>query len=564
MSIERWQTAWQQLIAPGSPFEVVSPAEGGARFFRHTAYNLVEAIDAGRVHGEREFLVWQAQRLTFAEYFDQVDRLAGQMVACFDLRPGERVAIAMRNQPAWLVAFAAIQRCGGVCVPLNSWGLRDELLHGLQDSGARVLLCDEPRLSVLQDDLAGDQLPTIVVGTERQVQLPEYCLRYEDLLADARLPVPVVNIDPDAPALILYTSGTTSRAKGVVSSHRAICQALAALEFQSAFCALSSPELISGVIQSGYPPTTLMAVPLFHVSGLHAQFLSAMRSGRRLLLMYKWDVERALDLISEEHCTQFSGAPVMMQQLLASPRFGSEQTASLFGLGLGGGASSSGLLAEMIARKPEAICGSGYGLTESNGIGAAIGGDQFVYKPATAGWPLPIVDVRIGDDPQQPLPNGSSGLIWLRSPTLMSGYWNLPQASTEALHDGWLDTGDIGYLDEEGFLCITGRLKDLINRGGEKISAAEIEACVSEMPGVDEAAAFAIPDTVLGEAVALVIHGNTGQMPDQEQVCAFIAQRLAGYKVPARVYSQAEPLPRNATGKVLKSALKERWKHLDF
>ncbi|GGU72842.1 fatty acid--CoA ligase [Pseudomonas laurentiana] len=559
MSIERWQTAWQQLIAPGSPFEVISPADGGPRCFRHTAHDLMQAIDAGRVHGDREFLVWQAQRLTFAEYFDQVDRLAGQMVACFDVRPGDRVAIAMRNQPAWLVAFAATQRCGAVCVPLNSWGLRDELLHGVQDSGARLLLCDEPRLNVLQDDLAGEQLPTIVVGTERQAQLPEYCLRYEDLLADVCLPVPPVTIDPDAPALILYTSGTTSRAKGVLSSHRAVCQALTALEFQSAFCALSSPERINVVIQSGYPPTSLMAVPLFHVSGLHVQFLSALRSGRRVLLMYKWDVERALDLIRDEHCTQFNGAPVMMQQLLASPRFGSAQTASLFGLGLGGGASSSSLLADMIARKPDAIGGSGYGLTESNGIGAAIGGDQFVYKPTTAGWPLPIVDVRIGDDPQQPLPNGSSGLIWLRSPTLMSGYWNLPQASAEALRGGWLDTGDIGYLDEEGFLCITGRLKDLINRGGEKISAAEIEACACEMPGVDEAAAFPIPDPVLGEAVALVIHGNAGPMPDQEHVCAFIAQRLAGYKVPARVYSQGEPLPRNATGKVLKSALKERW-----
>ncbi|MFK8330995.1 class I adenylate-forming enzyme family protein [Pseudomonas sp. BJa5] len=555
MSEQRWRQAWAQLIAPGSPFEVVSPEDGGPRRFRHTAPDLLQAIDAGRVHGDREFLVWQEQRLTFAQYFDQVDRLAGQLIGSFKLQPGARVAIAMRNQPAWLVAFAAIQRCGAVCVPLNSWGLRDELLHGLQDSGACLLLCDEARLRVLGGDLGSGSLSTIVVGTAADQVLSEHCLRYEDLLAAPPLPVPSLQLDPDAAALILYTSGTTSRAKGVLSSHRAICQALTALEFQGAFCAMSSPERIGVVINSGLAPTTLMAVPLFHVSGLHAQFLLALRAGRRLVLMYKWDVERALDLIRDERCTQFNGAPVMMQQLLASPRFGGADTASLFGLGLGGGASSSSLLASMIERKPDAIGGSGYGLTESNGIGAAIGGDQFVYKPGSCGWPLPIVDVRIGDDPQHPLPAGSPGLIWLRSPTLMSGYWNLAADSAATLRGGWLDTGDTGYLDDEGFLCISGRVKDLINRGGEKISAAEIEACIGDMPGVQEAAAFAVADSQLGEAVALAVRAE----PHLEAgaIQAYIAARLAAYKVPARVYLHATPLPRNATGKVLKAQLQQ-------
>jgi len=554
MTEQRWHNAWAQLIAPGSPFEVVTPEDDGPRRFRHTAPDLLQAIDAGRAHGDREFLVWQDQRLTFAQYFDQVDRLAGQLVGTFNLQAGERVAIAMRNQPAWLVAFAAIQRCGAVCVPLNSWGLRDELLHGLQDSGASLLLCDEARLRVLEADLGDGQLSAIVVGTAPDQELPG-CRRYEDLLAATPLPVPSLQPDPDAAALILYTSGTTSRAKGVLSSHRAICQSLTALEFQGAFCAMSSPERIGVVINSGLAPTTLMAVPLFHVSGLHAQFLLALRAGRRLVLMYKWEVERALDLIRDERCTQFNGAPVMMQQLLASPRFGGADTASLFGLGLGGGASSSSLLASMIERKPDAIGGSGYGLTESNGIGAAIGGDQFVYKPGSCGWPLPIVDVRIGDDPRHPLPAGSPGLIWLRSPTLMSGYWNLAAESAATLRDGWLDTGDTGYLDDEGFLCISGRVKDLINRGGEKISAAEIEACIGDMPGVQEAAAFAVADSQLGEAVALAVRAEPHL--EASAIQAFIAARLAAYKVPAQVYLHATPFPRNATGKVLKAQLQQ-------
>lgn len=555
MTEQRWHNAWAQLIAPGSPFEVVTPAEGGPRHFRHTAPNLLSALEAGRVHGDREFLVWQEQRLTFAEYFEQVDRLAGQLLHTFGLKPGQRVAIALRNQPAWLVAFAAVQRCGAVCVPLNSWGLRDELLHGVEDSGACLLICDDARWQVLAADLQTFDLPTLVVGADPQQSLPAYCSRYESLLAGQTLPVPALQPDPDSAALILYTSGTTRRAKGVVSSHRAICQALTALEFQGAFCAVSSPERIGVVINSGIPPTTLMAVPLFHVSGLHAQFLLALRGGRRLVLMYKWDVERALDLIRDERCTQFNGAPVMMQQLLTSPRFGGPDTTSLFGLGLGGGASSRTLLASMIERKPDAIGGSGYGLTESNGIGAAVGGDQFVYKPGSCGWPLPIVDVRIGDHPSHPLPAGQAGVIWLRSPTVMAGYWNLPEETAEALRDGWLDTGDTGYVDDEGFLHISGRVKDLINRGGEKVSAAEVEACVCEMPGVEEAAAFAIPDPQLGEAVGLAVRAAPGL--NEAAIRDFIGQRLAGYKIPARVFMQTQALPRNATGKVLKAELQK-------
>ncbi|MFK3973365.1 class I adenylate-forming enzyme family protein [Pseudomonas sp. NPDC087358] len=557
MSIERWQHAWRQLIAPGAPFEVVTPDDGAPRFFRHAAKNLLQVLEAGRRHGDREFLVWQSQRLTFDQYYDQVDRLAGQLVSRFGLQPGDRVAIAMRNQPAWLVAFAAILRCGAVCVPLNSWGLRDELQYALQDSGACLLLCDEARLNTLGDYLQRELQATIVVDAQAQ-SLPEYCLRFDELLSAPALPLPALEIDPDTPALILYTSGTTSRAKGAVSTHRAICQALFALDFQGAFCAMSSPERISVVINSGYPPTTLAAVPLFHVSGLHAQFLSALGAGRRLMLMYKWDVEHAIDLIRDERCTQFNGAPVMMQQLLASPRFGTEHTASLFGLGLGGGASSGAVLDNMLKLKPDAVGGAGYGLTESNGIGAAIGGDMFVYKPTTAGWALPIVDIRIGDDPRQPQPAGTRGVIWLRSPTLMSAYWNLPQATAQSLRDGWLDTGDIGYLDDEGFLSITGRVKELINRGGENISAAEIETCVLDMPGVLEAAAFAIADPLLGEAVGLAVYGEAWALPQEVQVRAFIAERLAAYKVPTRVYRVPEPLPRNATGKVLKAQLQEK------
>ncbi|MCQ4349047.1 acyl--CoA ligase [Pseudomonas stutzeri] len=554
MSVENWQAAWRQLIAPGSPFEVVAPDGDGPRCFRNAQPDLLTALNAGRAHGEREFVVWEDERLTFAEFFARVDRLATQLRTRFGVRKGDRVAIAMRNQPAWLVSFVAAVASGAIVVPLNSWGQREELLHGLEDSGARVLLCDAARLALVAGDLEALDLQAIAVGAAEQGR---WVCDYEALLAEdvALLPPPV--LQPDDPLLILYTSGTTSKPKGVLSSHRAVCQALAAFEFQGAFAAMSSPARIKALMASGFAPTSLMAVPLFHVSGLHAQFLLALRSGRRLVLMYRWDAERALDLIERERCTQFSGSPAMMQQLLASPRFASEATTSLFGLGLGGAAANPGLLAQLTGVKPNAIGGAGYGMTESNGVGAAIGGDQFVYKPATVGWPLPVVEVRIGDTPDAPQAPGVEGQIWLRSPTLMCGYWQQPAATAEALQNGWLATGDVGCVDEEGFLRITDRLKDLINRGGEKVAAAEVEACASGLDGVIEAAAFAVPDARMGEAVALVARVREGSGVDEVALHAHIAAHLAAFKVPAHLQVVHAELPRNATGKLLKRELRE-------
>lgn len=554
MTVEHWKAAWQQLIGPGSPYEVVTPGDGNPRYFRNAAPDLLTALNAGRVHGEREFVVWEEQRLTFAEFFAQVDRLSAQLRGRFGVQKGDRVAIAMRNQPAWLVSFVAAVASGAIVVPLNSWGQREELLHGLEDSGSRVLLCDAQRLALIEGDLEPLDLKAIAVaatGVSARVH------DYEALIAEAVAPLPPLAFQADDPLLILYTSGTTSKPKGVLSTHRAVCQALAALEFQGAFAAMSSPGRIRALLDSGFAPTSLMAVPLFHVSGLHAQFLLALRGGRRLVLMYKWDAERALDLIERERCTQFSGSPAMMQQLLASPRFASDATASLFGLGLGGAAANPGLLAQLTSVKPNAIGGAGYGMTESNSLGAAIGGDQFVYKPACVGWPLPIVEVRIGDSPDSPQAPDAEGQIWLRSPTLMRGYWEQPEATAEALQGGWLATGDVGCVDEEGFLRITDRLKDLINRGGEKVAAAEVEACASGLDGVLEAAAFAVPDARMGEAVALVARVREGSGVDELTLHSHIAAHLAAFKVPEHILLSSAELPRNASGKLLKREVRE-------
>ncbi len=549
--INQWQAAWQQLTAPGAPFEVVI-AEGGERHFRNAPANLVEALQSGRQFAERPFLAWQDQRLSYAEFYQAADRLTAHLVRTLGVEPGQRVAIAMRNRPEWLVAFVAAVQAGAVPVPLNSWGLREELLHALEDTEPAVLLCDQPRLAQVEDRLAAMGIRAVVVDAEAT----ERALSYAALLREPVEAVEPFSPAPDDAALILFTSGTTNRAKAAVSTQRAVSQALFTLEFQGAFAGMTSYERVRPLLESGLQPTVLLAVPLFHVSGLHAMALSALRGGRRIVMMYKWDVDQAMELIARERCTQFSGAPVMMQQLLAHPRFGNEDTACLMALGLGGGAASSTLLGRLIEARPNALAGAGYGLTESNGIGAALAGNQFVAHRGSAGWALPIVDIRIGEHPEQPLPPGQAGPIWLRSPTLMQGYRNRPEETAEALQDGWLFTGDVGLLDEQGFLHITDRIKDLIIRGGENISASEIEHCACSHPAVSEAAAFSLPDEVMGERVGLIVCLRPGAPLDEPALQAHLAERLAAYKMPSVLWLRSDPLPRNAMGKVNKQALK--------
>lgn len=549
--IQQWQDAWKQLTAPGAPFEV-EVADNDSRHFRNAPANLVEAVQAGRSFAERPFLVWQDQRLTYAEFYQAADRLTAHLVRTLGVRPGQRIAIAMRNRPEWLVAFVAVVQAGAVAVPLNSWGLRDELLNALQDIEPVLLICDAARLGLVADGLAALGIRALVADAEAA----EGVLSYADLLCESVEPVAPHGPCADDAALILFTSGTTHRAKGAVSTHHAIAQALFALEFQGAFAGMTSYERIRPLLESGLQPTVLLAVPLFHVSGLHAMFLNALRGGRRLVIMYKWDVDQALELISRERCTQFSGAPVMMQQLLAHPRFASAETESLTGLGLGGGAASAALLHQLIELRPNALAGAGYGLTESNGIGAAYAGDLFVARPGCAGWALPIVDICIGEDPRQALPPGRPGPIWLRAPTVMLGYRNRPDETAEALRDGWLFTGDVGVMDEDGFLRITDRIKDMIIRGGENISALEIEHCACSHPDVSEAAAFALPDEAMGECVALVACLRPGARLDEVQLQRHLTERLAAYKLPSRLCLRESPLPRNAMGKLVKQDLK--------
>lgn len=581
-------TVAAQLTAPGAPYELSVTNLGGHTYpiYKNAPPTLAALIDQGRGFADKEFLVWQDMRWTYGTFYRHVDALVCALRQRYGLKKGERVAIAMRNRPEWMAAYAAIILAGGVAVPLNSWGQREELLYGLQDSAPRLLFCDAPRLAHLADDLTALNLWAIVVeeGATAAPAITPYhdllkmqpaasCSPANNVTADVATPnvatpnlaVPnvatanlaSVDIAPDDLAMIMYTSGTASQAKGVASTHRAMCQGIINLEYFGALYVMTSPERFGAMMAQGFEMTTLMAVPLFHSSGLHAQFLSALRTGRRIVILYKWDVGAALETIERERVTQLSAAPAMMLQLLDDPRFDQTDTRSLAWLGFGGAGIPDRLIELLTLKKPQAMAGIGYGLTETNGPSNAATGEAFAWKPRSNGVTSPLFDVRIGENPAQPLPQGTRGEIWLRSITNMQAYWNKPEATREVMHDGWFRSGDIGYFDEDGFLFVIDRIKDIVNRAGEKIASAEIESVLLQHPAIVEAAAFGVPDATYGEVLAVAVHPRAGESLNADAVRAHVAAHLAPYKVPAHVTIHLHELPRNVVGKVLKRHLRE-------
>ena len=547
-----------QLTGPGAPFELQSVDVAGCAMvaYRKAFATLPALLDAGRVYGEREFLVFDDERWTFAQFFNAADALAARLQTEHGLLPGQRVAIAMRNRPQWALAFVAVALTGAVPAPLNSFGLREELLPSLQSLQACLLIADHDRLALVQDDLPALQLPCLCVD-DAQGQPSQ---AWHDATAAGAPPFTTPRLNTHDPALILFTSGASSQAKGVLSSHRALCQALFNIDFIGAMSAMTSPDIVAAMMARGLPPTTLTAVPLFHVSGLHAQLLTALRHGRRLVFMRRWNPQQALALIQKERITQFNGAPSMVMQLLAEPGFDDPAiTGTLGGLGFGGAGLPQTLVQDVLVRRPNSMSGIGFGLTETNGAGAAISGRMFVLRPQAAGQLSPIISLRIVDAQGTDLPLGEPGEIWLRGVSLMEGYWHADPAQRKPLADQWFQTGDIGILDADGYLRVVDRIKDVINRAGEKIASAEIESCLLAHPQVLEAAVFAQPDARTGEAVVAVVVAVAGAALSAAQIQAHVAAHLAAYKVPQRVLLRTRPLPRNPAGKTLKPALRTEY-----
>lgn len=555
------EESWAQLTGPEAPWATGKETIDGVDYTTYTnaPKTLKELIDAGRAHGDNEFLIFEDDRLSFNQYFAKVDQLTAALQNEFGIKKGDRVAIAMRNYPEWMIAFSAATMTGAVVVPLNSWGKTAELEYGIKDSGASIIFMDEQRFGYIANDLENLGIKAIVVRPKHSIDASNAIEFDTAVNMGEGLNIREVEMNINDVAMIMYTSGTTGNPKGAVSNHRNVCQSIFNFECAAIVAAMSDPEPIGKMLERGYPPKVLLAVPLFHVSGCHSVFLLSLRSGRPIVIMYKWDRNTALELIEKERITMISAVPTMLVDMLDAPEWNNYDTSSMFGFGAGGSAQPPQLADKIYSQLPDSFPGTGYGMTETNATGFAVSGSAYKQKPKSTGTKTAIVDVRILDESGNELKQGEHGEIQLKTPTAVQGYWNKPEATEETFVDGWVITGDIGYLDEEGFLFITDRIKDMIIRGGENIYSAEIEASILSNEDIQEVAAFGIPDEKMGEELAVVIVLKEGKTATAEDIQAHVASQLAKFKVPKFVHFDSTPLPRNATMKVLKKPLKEKY-----
>jgi long-chain acyl-CoA synthetase len=550
-----------ELTAPGLPHELQTQTITGRelRVFVNAPPTLRALYES--TASDATFLVFQDERLSFAQAWTQAGRIGALLVQRYGIVPGDRVAISMRNYPEWVLAFMAITSIGAIAVAMNSMWQPEEMAYGLNDSGAKVLFADAERIERLSRARERPSVRVIAVRTEADTN---DALRLSTLLAtlgDAasasgadRVLMPAQAPSRDDPATLFYTSGSTGHPKGVLSSHRAILSSLFSWELDG--LAALRMEGLEPPPPPAQQPGTLLGVPLFHVTGSHAVFLMSYRLQRKLVCMHKWDVDEGARLIQTERLTSFIAPAAMTGDLVRLSRDGRYDLSSLISVGGGGAPRAPEQVAQIGKSFGQALPGTGWGMTETNAIGCGINGKEYLERPASSGRCSAVMELKVIDDTGRSLPAGERGELMVRGTGMFEGYWNRPEVNVEMIDaEGWFRTGDIAYLDDEGYVFIVDRSKDLIIRGGENIGCGAVEAAMLEHPKVHEVAVYAVPDERLGEEVGATLHGAPDL--DLEELRGFLNSRLARFEVPRYIVTSPQPLPRTPSGKILKRELRD-------
>ncbi|MGV0033636.1 MAG: class I adenylate-forming enzyme family protein [Candidatus Azotimanducaceae bacterium WSBS_2022_MAG_OTU7] len=544
------------LTAPEMDYEIVPGEVWGrpCRMFKNAPPTLRDLYQ--EASSDETFLVFDDERYTFAETNDRVAQIANMLKDQFGVNKGDRVAISMRNFPEWVFAFNAVTSIGAIAVAMNALWISEEMAFGLKDSGAKVLFADQERLERLAPFIENLELDVIAV---RATNKPSNMAALEELLAgDVSTILPDVEIDPGDPATILYTSGSTGHPKGAVSCHRNIVSALLSWELDGkvglALAGAQAPQLD---YQLDYQLAALLAVPLFHATGSHAVLLASYRSQRKIVLMYKWDVEEAQRLIETEKVAVFIAPAAMTGDLEQAARTTTRDLNSLLTVGGGGAPRAPDQVRKIAGTFEKALPNTGWGMTETNAIGTGIGGEDYVNHPGSSGRVSALLDLRVLDESGKELPSPERGELQIRGVSIIKGYWNREEANLEAFDGEWLRTGDVAYIDAEGYLYIVDRIKDLVIRGGENIGCAEVEAGLLAHPQIREASAYAVPDDRLGEEVAATIFADDAI--DEDELRGFLLEHIAKFKIPRYLEMSSEPLPRIASGKIDKRQLREKF-----
>lgn len=549
--------ALADLTAAGQPWELheVEQYRRRVRAFVQAPTTLRALYEQAR--SELPFLVYEDERSTFEQTWRDAARIGHLLVEECGVQPGDRVAISMRNYPEWVTCFMAATSVGAIAVAMNALWTPEEMAYALGDSGPRVLFADGERMSRLAkcEDVPAHLR---VFSVRSQEPSPAGGERLEDALSHFRpaAEMPHVDVSPTDDAIIFYTSGSTGHPKGAVSCHRAVISALMSWELDGQVAVITQgmepPPPVSPETQGA----TLLAVPLFHVTGAHAVFLSSFRTQRRLVSMYKWDVEEAARLIEEEAITSVVAPAAMTGDLVAFARREGRDLSSLAVVGGGGAPRAPEQVRNIKGAFANALPNTGWGMTETNAIGAGIGGQDYLDHPDSSGRASAVLDLRVVDEHGRALPAGERGELQVRGVSIIRGYWNRPEATAETFaEDGWLRTGDVAIIDEQGYVYIVDRIKDLVIRGGENIGCGSVEAAILEYPGVLEVSVYGVPDERLGEEVGATIHAEKRIEPDALR--DFLSSRLARFEIPRYMHFADEPLPRIASGKILKRQLRD-------
>ncbi len=551
----------QQIIAEltgkGGPFETHEATVVGVpmKVYANAPSSMRAVFESTGAFADREFLVYDDERWTYADLHVRVRALA-HLLHERGIRKGDRVAIGMRNYPEWVLAFWACQSIGAVAVTLNAWWTGDELNYAFEDSGARAAILDGERVERIAPYLP--KLPLeVVLGVRDAVGSP-HAESLDDALKNylGRTALPDVAIGPDDYSTIMYTSGTTGRPKGALATHRNHVTNLT-----NSFLGGALSARLAGVTPPANPPqaVSLQTFPFFHIGGLSGLYvMSAM--GAKLALMYKWQPDQALELVQRERVSSIAGVPTVVRQLLERAKERNLELSSLAGIASGGAPVPPDLIDTIGSQFAKRVApGNGYGLTETTSAIISNGGADYFARPDSVGRTAPVAEARVVDDSGVDVPDGQIGEIWIKGPNVVQGYWNKPEATAEAFTNGWFHTGDLGYRDPSGFFYVVDRKKDVVIRGGENVYCAEVEAVLFEHPAVLDVAIIGLPHRMLGEEVAAVIEPRANHAIDPEEIQAFVATRLARFKAPTQVLISDGPLPRTATGKVLKRELKQKY-----
>jgi long-chain acyl-CoA synthetase len=554
------------LTAPGAPFEMEERSIRGVptRVWKNAPATLRDLFLLTGKFGERTFVVYGDERVSY-EQFTRAALAIAEALQRAGLKKGDRVAIAMRNLPEWPAAFFGSLLAGGVATLLNAWWTGTELEYGLNDSGARFAFVDRERLGRIADHLHNcTALERIFVTRESEDVAHPKVTKLESILGDIKSwrllpdrPLPAVPLDPEDDATILYTSGTTGKPKGAVGTHRNTCTSVLIRPYSQARSFLRRGEPIPAPDPNAPPKSSLLVVPLFHVTGCQATMIPILAIGGKLVFMHKWDPELAMQLIERERITGAGGVPTIAWQLIEHPALGRYDLSSLEGISYGGAPAAAELTRRVKETFPRAMPATGWGMTEVSGGFTGNQAEDYLLRPDSCGPAIPVGEMRIVDANGEALPPNCVGELWVKGPNVVRGYWRNPKATAETFVDGWLRTGDIARLDDEGFCYILDRAKDMLIRGGENIYCIEVESALYEHPAVIDAAVVAVPHRTLGEEPGAVVTLKEGVRASEDELRAFVAERLAAFKVPVKIVFSADMLPRNATGKVRKNELKQ-------